>query len=192
MRIAVIDENAARAAIIEQGLAEAGETEVFVISERHGLARAIEALDPDVVLIDLGNPSRDMLEEYFAVSRAVARPVAMFVDQSDDESIGNAIEAGVSAYIVDGMTSARIKPILNLAVRRFKAFSRLQNELQQARSALADRDIIEKAKRILMEKRGMSEPDAHSMLRKYAMNSNKRLADVADAIVMAETMLGGE
>ncbi|NJM51044.1 MAG: ANTAR domain-containing protein [Sphingomonadales bacterium] len=192
MRIAVIDENAARAAIIEQGLSEAGETEVFVISERHGLARAIEALDPDVVLIDLGNPSRDMLEEYFAVSRAVARPVAMFVDQSDDESIGNAIEAGVSAYIVDGMTSARIKPILNLAVRRFKAFSRLQNELQQARSELADRDIIEKAKKLLMKKRGLAEPDAHAMLRKYAMNSNKRLADVADAILMAENMLGGE
>jgi len=190
LRIAVVDENAARAAIIEQGLAEAGETDVFVISQRHGLARAIETLAPDVVLIDLGNPSRDMLEEYFAVSRAVARPVAMFVDQSDDKSIEDAIEAGVSAYIVDGMKSARIKPILNLAVRRFNAFSRLQNELQEARDALSEKSIIDMAKRILMDKRGMSEPEAHAMLRKHAMNSNKRLADVADAMVTADKMLG--
>ncbi|MEH6662287.1 MAG: two-component system response regulator, partial [Parasphingorhabdus sp.] len=78
MRIAVIDENPVRAAIIEDGLAEVGERDVFVISERSGMARAIETIDPDVILIDLGNPSRDMLEEYFAVSRAVSRPIAMF------------------------------------------------------------------------------------------------------------------
>lgn len=192
MRIAVIDENAVRAAIIEQGLAEAGERDVFVISQRHGLARAIEALDPDVVLIDLGNPSRDMLEEYFAVSRAIARPVAMFVDQSDDQTTGDAIEAGVSAYIVDGMTSTRIKPILNLAIRRFKAFSRLQRELQEARDALAERKIIERAKRILMDKRRLTEPEAHAMLRKHAMNTNKRMVDVAEAIVTADDMLRSE
>lgn len=191
MRIAVIDENAARAAIIEQGLAEAGEQDVFVITQRHGLAKAIEAIDPDVVLIDLGNPSRDMLEEYFTVSRAVARPIAMFVDQSDDRSIGDAIDAGVSAYIIDGMTSSRIKPILNLAVRRFNAFSRLQGELQEARDALDERKLVDRAKKILMEQRGLTEPDAHAALRKHAMNSNKRLVDVAEAMVTADAMLRG-
>jgi len=191
VRIAVIDENAVRAAIIEQGLAEAGEQDVFVITQRHGLAKAIEAIDPDVVLIDLGNPSRDMLEEYFTVSRAVARPIAMFVDQSDDRSIGDAIDAGVSAYIIDGMTSSRIKPILNLAVRRFNAFSRLQGELQEARDALDERKLVDQAKRILMEQRGLAEPNAHAALRKHAMNSNKRLVDVAEAIVTADAMLRG-
>lgn len=190
MRIAVIDENAVRAAIIEQGLAEVGERDVFVISERKGMARAIERIDPDVVLIDLGNPSRDMLEEYFAVSRAVARPIAMFVDQSDEDSIAAAVDAGVSAYIVDGLAQRRIKPILDLAVRRFNAFSRLQTELQEARSALADRDVIDKAKRILMKKRGIGEPEAYALLRTHAMNGNRRIAEVADAMVTADALLG--
>lgn len=191
MRIAVIDENPVRAAIIEDGLAEVGECDVFVISERAGMAKNIETIDPDVILIDLGNPSRDMLEEYFAVSRAIARPIAMFVEQSDDDSIAAAIDAGVSAYIVDGLSQRRIKPILDLAVRRFQAFSRLQTELKEARDALSERNIIDKAKQILIAKRQLSEPEAHKMLRDHAMNSNKRMAEIAEAIVTADSLLGG-
>lgn len=191
MRIAVIDENPVRAAIIEDGLAEVGERDVFVISERAGLARAIEINDPDVILIDLGNPSRDMLEEYFAVSRAISRPIAMFVEQSDEGDIAAAIDAGVSAYIVDGLSQKRIKPVLDLAVRRFQAFSRLQEELKEARDALSERNIIDQAKRILIQKRGLSEPEAHKLLRNHAMNSNKRMSEVADSIVTAEQLLGG-
>lgn len=190
MRIAVIDENAARAAIIEQGLAEVGERDVFIISERKGMVQAIAKIEPDVILIDLGNPSRDMLEEYFAVSRAVAKPVAMFVDQSDEDSIAAAVDAGVSAYIVDGMSQHRLKPILDLAVRRFNAFSHLQAELQQARDALADRSIIDKAKLILVEKRNMTEPEAHKLLRSHAMNNNKRITEIAEAIVTAHQLMG--
>jgi len=191
LRIAVIDESPVRAAIIEDGLAQVGEHDVFVISERTGMARAIETIDPDVVLVDLGNPSRDVLEEYFSVSRAVSRPIAMFVERSDDETIGAAIDAGVSAYIVDGLSQRRIKPILDLAVRRFKAFSRLQTELQEARDALSERNIIDKAKKILIRKRGLDEADAHKLLRDHAMNSNRRMAEVAEAIVTAEQMLEG-
>ena len=160
MRIAVIDENPVRAAIMEDGLAEVGERDVFVISERNGMARAIEIIDPDVILIDLGNPSRDMLEEYFVVSRAISRPIAMFVEQSDDDAIAAAIDAGVSAYIVDGLSQHRLKPILDLAVRRFQAFSRLQTELKEARDALSERKIVDRAKRILIRKRHLSEPEA--------------------------------
>lgn len=191
MRIAVIDESPVRAAIIEDGLAEVGEREVFVISERTGMARAIAQIDPDVILIDLGNPSRDMLEEYFAVSRAVSRPIAMFVEQSDQDTIAAAIDAGVSAYIVDGLSQRRIKPILDLAVRRFQAFSHLQAELKEARDALSERTVIDNAKRILITKRNISEPEAHKLLRDHAMNSNKRMAEVAEAIVTAEQLLGG-
>lgn len=192
MRIAIIDENPVRAAIIEDGLAQAGERDVFVISERAGMAKAIETIDPDVILIDLGNPSRDMLEEYFAVSKAISRPIAMFVEQSGEDDIAAAIDAGVSAYIVDGMSQGRIKPILDLAVRRFQAFSNLQAELQEARNALSDRSIIDQAKHILISKRNISEPEAHKLLRSHAMNSNKRIAEVAEAIVTAEQLLGGD
>ncbi|AMO71787.1 ANTAR domain-containing response regulator [Sphingorhabdus sp. M41] len=192
MRIAVIDENPVRAAIMEDGLAEVGERDVFVISERNGMARAIETIDPDVILIDLGNPSRDMLEEYFSVSRAISRPIAMFVEQSDDDAIAAAIDAGVSAYIVDGLSQRRLKPILDLAVRRFQAFSRLQTELKEARDALSEREVVDRAKKILIRKRGLSEPDAHKLLRDHAMNSNKRMAEVAESIVTAELLLGGD
>lgn len=191
MRIALIDENAARAAIIEQGLLSLPDVTVHVLSERHGMARAIADLDPDVVLMDLGNPSRDMLEEYFSVSRAIARPVAMFVDQSDDESIAAAVDAGVSAYIVDGMTPGRLRPIVDLAIRRFHAFARLQEELKEAKDALSDRATIDAAKRLLMDSRGLSEPAAYKLLRDHAMQSNRRIVDIADAIVTADRLLKG-
>ena len=137
MRIAIIDDSLARAAVIEEGLRETGLSDVTVFTERQGLVARLEALAPDVILIDLANPRRDELEEAFAVSRAISRPVAMFVDQSDAAAMEAAIDAGVSAYVVDGMTKARIKPVLELAIRRFNAFARLRSELDEARSALA-------------------------------------------------------
>jgi response regulator NasT len=146
---------------------------------------------PDVILIDLENPSRDELEELFVISRAAARPIAMFIDQSDEETTQAAIDAGVSAYIVDGLSKNRIKPILDLAVRRFNAFARLQRELDEARTALADKDVIDRAKHILMAQRHVSEPEAHGLLRSQAMNSNRRIVDIADAIVTASELMGG-
>lgn len=191
MRIAIIDESAGRAAVIQEGLAEAGLRDSAVITERDGLLSRIEALAPDVVLINLENPSRDLLEEYFAVSRAISKPIAMFVDQSDEAATAASVDAGVSAYVVDGLSKQRIKPVLDLAVRRFEAFSRLQRELAEARSALADRATIDKAKAILMRSRGLDEPAAYALLRSHAMRSNRRIAEVAEAIVTAEALMGG-
>src|ERR1700742_3533090 len=125
----IVDENPIRAAILEEGLRGAGFTAVVNISEMQTWLARIYALDPDVILIDLENPSRDILEQMFQVSRAVRRPVAMFVDQSDAASIQASVDAGVSAYIVDGLKKERIKPILDLCVSRFNAFARLQDEL---------------------------------------------------------------
>ncbi len=147
---------------------------------------------PDVVLMDLGTPSRDTLEEMLLVSRALARPIAMFVDESDEAMIGAAIDAGVSAYVVDGLRKERVRPILELAVRRFNAFNSLQSELREARTALADRKKIERAKIILMESRKMSEADAYALIRTTAMNQGRRIAEVADAIVTAADLLGGK
>lgn len=193
MRIAVVDESASRASVIREGLALLGDSEIFVLSERHGILAELARIAPDVVLIDLGNPSRDVLEEYFAVTRALARPIAMFVDRSDEEAIGASIDAGVSVYVVDGLAASRIRPVVDLAVRRFHAYARLQADLDEARGKLAERDCIDKAKRILMHGRGMSEVQAYAELRRKAMDASRRIAEVAEAVVTAhELMEGGE
>jgi len=191
MRIAIIDESAARASVIQEGLVAIDDCELFVVTERLGLVARIEEIAPDIVLMDLGNPSRDVLEEYFVVSRALARPIAMFVDESDDESIAASIEAGVSAYVVDGLAANRIRPLLDLAVRRFNAFARLQSDLAEAKGKLADRDAVDKAKRILRDTRGMTEPAAYAELRNAAMNSGRRIAEIAEAVITAHTLLRG-
>ena len=190
MRIAIIDDSTARASIIEDGLASLEGSEISVISGREGLLARIAEFAPDIVLMDLGNPSRDELEEYFAVSRALAKPIAMFVDESDDESIAASIDAGVSAYVVDGLAANRIKPLLDLAVRRFNAFARLQSELAEAQGKLAERETIDRAKRILMDSKGVSEPEAYGELRRKAMSSNKRIVDIAEAVVTAHELMG--
>jgi response regulator NasT len=192
LTILVIDENAIRASIIEEGLREAGHAKVTVVHEVNGIARIIETLQPDVIFIDLENPNRDQLEHMFQVSRTVKRPVAMFVDQSDQASIEAAIEAGVSAYIVDGLKKERVKTILDMAISRFNAFDRLRRELDAARSELADRKQIDRAKAILMKTRGMTEPDAYALLRRTAMNTNKRIVDIAEGLIVAAGLLDAE
>ncbi|MAS06567.1 MAG: two-component system response regulator [Ahrensia sp.] len=188
--VLVLDDNSVRAAIIEAGLREAGHDRVTVITEIAGIAGRIAALEPDVIVIDLENPNRDMLENMFQLSRAVKRPIAMFVDRSDRDSIEQAIDAGVSAYVVDGLRRERVKPILDMAISRFNAYSRLERELEDARSALQSRKVIDQAKGLLMRSRGMSEEDAYALLRKTAMNQNRKISEVAQSLVLAADMLG--
>jgi len=190
VRIAIVDESPARAAVIEEGLVASGLTDISILTDRSGLVAKLEALSPDVVLIDLSNPRRDELEEMFAISRALARPIAMFVDQTDEASIEAAIDAGVSAYVVDGLKAERIRPVLDVAVKRFNAFSRLRAELDEARGALAERKAIDAAKMLLMKRRGFDEPAAYAALRKAAMDSGRKIADVADALLTAEKLMG--
>ncbi|MBB4008917.1 ANTAR domain-containing response regulator [Allorhizobium taibaishanense] len=189
LTILVIDENAIRASIIEEGLREAGHLHVTIINEVHGIARSIETLAPDVIIIDLESPNRDMLEHLFQLSRSVSRPIAMFVDRADTESIAAAVDAGVSAYIVDGLRKERVKPILDMAVIRFRAFDRLQRELTEARTALEERKVIERAKGILMKLRGLSEEEAFALLRQSAMNEKKKMAEIAQSVVTAASLL---
>lgn len=192
MRIVIVDDSGLRASVLEQGLREAGYDDIHSVPPRGAFVATIERMAPDVVLMDLGSPSRDTLEEMLLVSRALARPIAMFVDQSDEAMIGAAIDAGVSAYVVDGLRKDRVKPILELAVRRFTAFARMQAERDEARTALADRKTIDKAKAILMTGRGMTEPDAYTLLRTTAMNQGRRIVEVAEALITASTLLGGK
>ncbi len=190
LSILIIDENRIRASIIEDGLREAGHYRVAVIHDVNEVGRTIAATAPDVIVIDLENPKRDTLEHFFSLSRAVQRPIAMFVDRSDSGMIEKAVEAGVSAYVVDGLKKERVKPILDMAISRFNAFSRLTRELEEARSALEERKIVDQAKGILMKTRGLSEPDAYALLRSTAMNQNRRLVDIAQSLITAASLLG--
>ena len=188
-KIVIVDESPIRAAILKEGLRDAGFTSVEHIPEMHNLLARIYALDPDVSLIDLENPSRDILEQMFQVSRAVRRPIAMFVDQSDAASIQQSVEAGVSAYIVDGLKKERIKPILDLCISRFNAFAKLQNELDRTKSALEDRKILDRAKGLLMKAKGLTEEEAYVLIRSTAMREKKKIGEIAQSIVTAAELL---
>ena len=189
LKILVIDENPIRRAILDAGLGEAGFSNVVLLKDMTGLLDQIYRIDPDVILIDLENPSRDVIEQMFQVSRIVKRPIAMFVDQSDRNTIEAAVDAGVSAYIVDGLRKERVKHILDLCISRFNAFSRLQDELSRARSALEARKVIDRAKGILMQVKGLSEEQAYALLRTTAMNEKRKITEVAQAVITAAELL---
>lgn len=189
LKIVIVDDSPVRAAILEEGLREAGHRLVIRIEGTEHLLERIYAVDPDVILIDLENPSRDVLEQMFRVSRAVKRPIAMFVDQSDSASIAAAIDAGVSSYVVDGLKKDRIKHILDISISRFSAFSRISTELEQTKSALEERKVIDRAKGILMRRKSLSEEQAYTLLRATAQNEKKKIADIAQSIITASELL---
>jgi two-component system, response regulator / RNA-binding antiterminator len=189
LRILLVDQNMKRASILEEGLREAGYTSVTVVRDMQNLLRRIVDEDPDVICIDLENPNRDVLEQMFQVSRVVRRPVAMFVDRSDSDMIRAAVESGVGAYVVDGLKKERVKAVMDMAVSRFKAFNDLREELDQAKQALGDRKVVERAKGILMKERGVTEEDAYALLRKAAMSDNKRVVEIAQAVITAAGLL---
>jgi response regulator NasT len=189
LKILVIDKHPIRRAILDTGLREAGLANVILLDDTTGLLDRIYKIDPDVILIDLENPSRDVLEQMFQVSRIVRRPIAMFVDQSDRDTTKAAVEAGVSAYIVGGLRKERVKDILELCISRFNAVARLQEELDRTRDALEARKTIDRAKGILMQLKGLSEEDAYALLRKTAMNEKRKIADVAQSVITATELL---
>lgn len=189
--ILIIDESPERAALIELALQDAGHHSIQTISHMQGLARQIENLSPDVIIMDLGNPNRDFLEHMFRLSKAIQKPVAMFVDQSSEQAMLDAIEAGVSAYVVDGLKPERIKSILDLAIMRFRAFDKLRRERDDAVLALDERKLVDRAKGIVMRQNGLDEAEAFTVLRNAAMAQGRRIGQVADAIVQSEAILQG-
>jgi len=188
VKIVIVDESPIRSAILEEGLRVAGYTDIVRVAETNNLLRRIYAVDPDVILVDLENPSRDELEQMFQVSRAVRRPVAMFVDQSDAASIQASVDAGVSAYIVDGLKKERINSILDLCISRFNAFAKLQSELERAKSDLEERRSIDRAKGILMKAKKLSEDEAYKLMRSAAMRESKKVAEIAQSIITASEL----
>ncbi len=190
LTIIVVEPSKDRALQIVDGLREAGiDHMIHVVAEPSSLTRQIEVLQPDVVLIDMADPSRDMLEELALASGPTERPVAMFVDQSTEGLTALAIEAGFSAYVVDGLQPDRLKPVLDAALVRFRMMQRMRNELAETKRALEERKVIDRAKGIIMKSRDLTEDEAYALLRKAAMDQNKRLADVAGALVSTAGLL---
>jgi response regulator NasT len=185
LTILLIEENPVRAAILEEGMRQSGYAHVIRISDMVNLPDKICAADPDVVVIGLENASRDTLEQMFQVSRTVRRPIAMFVDNDDGAMIQAAVDAGVSAYVVNGLSKERVRPIVDITILRFHAFRRLEEELAQAKEALEARKIIERAIGILMQQQRLSEDEAYKLMRRTAMSQKRKLLDIAQSVVTA-------
>lgn len=189
LSIVVVEKDRDRALTIVDGLRESGDHDVLVLADEFGLARKIAERNPDLVLIDAGNPSRDAIEELTLASAPLQRPVAMFVDESDGALTRAAIEAGVSAYVVAGLSANRIKPVLDAAISRFHLMQKMRAELAETRRALEERKVIDRAKGIVMRAKGIGEDEAYALMRKAAMDQGRKLAEVAQALVTAAELL---
>ncbi|WP_386682662.1 ANTAR domain-containing response regulator [Loktanella sp. R86503] len=189
LKITIVESDPSRAALIEQSLLRAGEYALTTVTDMTRLTDSIAAHNPDIVLIDLDNPSRDALEALTLASAPLERPVALFVDQSDADLTRLAIEAGVSAYVVDGLRADRLKPIIDAAVARFTMFRQMRTELATTKRALEERKVIDRAKGLLMKAKGIDEDAAYNLLRRAAMDQGRKVIDVAEALVSTAGLL---
>ena len=189
LTVVVVEEDRDRAIAIVDALRESVPCDVFVIGNASGLSRKIAAHAPDIVLIDIDNPTRDMLEELTLASGPLERPVAMFVSGAAGGLAKDAIEAGVSAYVVDGLSPERIKPVIDTAIARFTMVRQMRSELAETRRALEERKVIDRAKGLLMKAKNIDEDAAYTLLRRTAMDQGRRVAEVAEALVTASELL---
>ena len=189
VRVLIIDQSPERAAILEQALSDAHYEVVARLSSSEDLTQRVAQLQPDVIIIDIESPDRDTIENMRHVTKEHPKPIVMFAEQGNSEMIETAVKAGVSAYIVDGLSKGRVKPILDVAIARFREFQALRNELADVKNKLADRKVIDKAKGMLIDKYGMTEDEAYASLRKMAMNRNQRIAESARNVIAMLEML---
>ena len=179
MRAMLIDQNRSRVAILEQALHDNGCEVVARSTVGDNLLQQISEVKPDIIIVDMESPDRDTLESMRSISRDHPRPIVMFADRSDQISVTEAVKAGVSAYVVDGMSPARLKPIMDVAIARFREFQALRNDLLATKNKLEDRKLIDKAKRVLMEQKIMSEDDAYKVIKKLAMDRSIKMGEAA-------------
>ena len=187
---AALRAQAERARALRIGLLEAGYDIIASLPPDMYLPERIAQLQPDMIIVDAESGARDVLEHVVIATRDERRPIVMFTESDDTESMEAAMAAGVSAYIVAGLQSERIKPVLQVALARFKREQKLLDELSDTRSKLAERKIIERAKGLLMQRQKFSEEQAYQKLRSMAMSKNLKLSEVAQRIVDVEDLLG--
>ena len=189
LRVLIIDDSPERTAILCAGLVQAGYSVAAALESPLELLRAVEEHSPDIVIIDTESPSRDVLEHIVMVSRDQPRPIVMFSSDGASDAIRDAVRAGVSAYVVDGLDPARVKGIIDVAVARFEEYQRLAAELADVNLKLSERKLVDRAKGILMQARGYSEDEAYHALRRMAMAKKKRLGEVARTVIDMENFL---
>lgn len=189
LRILLIDENPERADLLNEALRAQGYELVARLAPRELSARRVAEIGPDIVIVDMDSPSRDTIESMRQINDDQPRPIVMFVDQSDAGMIEQAMQAGVSAYIIDGLNVKRVKPILDVAIARFREFQALRDELKKTKASLNERKLIERAKGMLMREKKLSEEEAYAALRKLAMDRQQRLVDVAETLLAFADLL---
>lgn len=190
LRVLLVDETFERAALLKRALLDAGCKIAGHVSSSADLPGLVAELKPDLIILDMESPDRDTLENLCIIRRDQPRPIVMFTHDNDSDKIRAAISAGVSAYVVDGLKSERLRPIMDVAIARFNEFQAMQADLEKAESQLSARKDIERAKGILMKQRGWSEEEAYQALRKAAMDKGSRLADVARQLIEITDLLG--
>ena len=186
----LVDESTERSLFMRLTLERLGHDIVAEIADSGRLYEAVRSHAPDAIIIDTESPSRDTLEHLCMITESCPRPIVMFTEDAKRESIREAVRAGVTAYIVDGLAAERIEPIIETAVARFEAFQSVQTELAQTRSKLSERKLVERAKGILMKEKSLSEEDAFRMLRKLAMDRSAPMATVAEQVITYARLLG--
>lgn len=190
LRVLVIDESQERAGELCAGLALSGYQVVALLPSSADLHDRVEAISPDVILIQTDSPSRDTLEHLAMLNADLPRPVVMFAKDHNSRQIRRAIKAGVSAYVVDGLATHRLQPVIEVAIARFEEHLQLRKERDRATRKLADRVVIDRAKGVLMKARGFDEEGAYQALRKMAMDRGQPLRDVAaNVLEMAQLLL---
>jgi response regulator NasT len=189
VRVMVVDESPARAELLRRALHDAGYRIVACIAPDEHMPARVRDMQPDVIIIDVDSPDRDTLEHLCVIDRDQPRPVVLFTHDDDRDKIRAAMRAGVSAYVVRGLSSERVQPVVEVAIARFQEFQSVRRRLDQANASLAERKRIERAKGILMKSRVCTEDEAYRSLRKMAMDRGKRVADVADTLIDAENLL---
>lgn len=191
LKVMLVDDDPARVRTVQLALARAGCEVVAHRASAIDLHRSVSEIKPDVIIIDIDSPDRDTLENLCVISRDQPRPVVMFAHDGDSAKIREAVRAGVSAYVVDGLALERVMPIIAVAIARFEQFQALRRELLESEEKLAERKVIERAKGILMQGRNLSEDEAYRALRQQAMASNARLGDVARQVIALAGLLSG-
>jgi response regulator NasT len=189
LRIALVDEKPERSSSLEAALLAEGYEVVARLGGADDLRARLAELAPDVIIVDMQSPNRDVLEDMQRLHREAPRPIVMFVDESDGASIRAAVRAGVSAYVVDGLRSRSVRPIVEVAIARFEEFQALRHELEEALESLEERKLVDRAKGILMERRGVGEQEAYRLLRKAAMDRQVKLAELARQLIATAELL---
>jgi len=182
-RVMLVDDLPQRSARVEKKLIQDGFEVISILPSATGLLFQIEQLKPDIILIDLQSPGRDVLDSLSVINDHNPTPVVMFSEEEDPDFIKDAVDAGVTAYMMGGVDTEKVKPVIDVAMAQFKSYQSLRQKLDTTRTQLESLSVIDRAKRLLMDQQGISEDSAHKVLRNLSMDSNQSLPQAAKSVI---------